>query len=69
MFGRAAPCVHSQQDRLGVGLEGVEFGEHAEQHGHAERDRDRGEQQPGERLPSAVQREPQAEPDHQRKPP
>ena len=55
--------------QAGVGLEGVEFGEHAEQHGHAERDRDRGEQQPGERLPSAVQREPQAEPDHQRKPP
>ena len=35
----------------GVGLEGVELCEHAEQHGHAERDRDRSEQQPGEGLP------------------
>src|SRR6202041_13679 len=50
---------------VGVGLVGMELGEHAEQQRHADGDGGRGDQQPDHGLAAAAQGELQAEADHQ----
>src|SRR6202041_2085522 len=50
---------------VGLGLEGVELGQHAEQQRDPDRDRDGGHRQPDECLAPAAEGEPEAEPEHQ----